>query len=126
MLAPIRIEYVDELQGTPARVNIKTGLLQVSMKHFKGYHPDVRRFIILHEMGHYYQQTKDEMKADRWAIKRYMREGRSAKRAVFAMTKVLPYTTVEQSERTKILFNLIRHFDAHLNGNTNALKIPIQ
>ena len=53
--------------GSPARVHRPTGTVYLTPLFYKKYTPQQQRFIILHELGHYVNQTKDESEADRFA-----------------------------------------------------------
>ena len=53
--------------GSPARVHRPTGTVYLTPLFYKKYTPQQQRFIILHELGHYVNQTTDESEADRFA-----------------------------------------------------------
>ena len=84
-----KITYHSDLGTTPARVNRKTGELQINLPVWERLTPDEKRFVELHEEGHLVLQTRNELAADRYAFKKYAEEGRSLKAGVKSLTKML-------------------------------------
>ena len=76
-----RIDYLDKIVSTsgkeistPARISQKTGIIQISKKHFKGYTIPMRMAILLHEFSHFYVNSvkSDEVEADINGLKIYL------------------------------------------------------
>ncbi|MCH2025803.1 MAG: hypothetical protein MK172_08685 [Verrucomicrobiales bacterium] len=103
-------------------MNIQSGVITVAKDRFYDYPESIRRFVLLHELGHYVLQSRNELDVDRWALRQYMNTGGSAKEAVFALTRVLSFTNPEHRERLYHQLDRVRHYDYHINGNINALK----
>lgn len=84
------VVWVPDLPGTtPARVNHRTGVMELSIRQMKPMPVELRLFIMLHEMGHVVLQTLDEEQADAWAFQQYAEMGYSLTAAVKALTRVL-------------------------------------
>lgn len=64
-----KIIRVPDLGATPARVNRRTGVMEISLKHMKAMPVAHRLFVMLHEQAHVELQTTDEVKADAYAFK---------------------------------------------------------
>lgn len=113
----------DDLGNTPAATDIRKGIVYVNPQLFYKYPEDYRAFILAHEAGHINQQTRNEHEADKWAFNWYTQTGRSTANLVHAMTKVLPYTTTEQKERTWHQLKRAAAFDYRQTGNEAAKVI---
>ena len=89
----------EDLGDSPAAVNRETGVMYVNPA-FKGkLDKDQWYFIALHELGHLTRQTRSELEADEWAHKQYLKEGRSLKKSVTALTDLLSFKTEEDFNR---------------------------
>ena len=62
------VVFSDDLGNTPAKINRYTGIIQLNNKIWHEIPEIQRRFILLHELGHYYLNTSDEKKADEYAF----------------------------------------------------------
>jgi hypothetical protein len=93
-----------DLGESPAAVNRETGVMYVNPA-FK-LTQDQWYFIMLHELGHIKEQTKDELKADAWAHKQYLKEPKSLKQSVFALTDLLSFA--KEEDYTRAQMQLIR------------------
>lgn len=89
------IEYLPQITdvigrpiGTPARINRRTGRIQVSAAQFRRYTVPVRLFILLHERFHRVLNTRRERPPDRGAIRTYMELGYPGTEGLYAATKV--------------------------------------
>jgi len=81
----------DGLEGeliTPARINRKSGRMQVSKRHFVKYTIPMRLYILLHEFFHKDIPTRNEIEADTHALKIYLDLGAPKTEAIYALTKV--------------------------------------
>lgn len=95
--------------GTPARVNRRTGVVKFNLTKMKEYTVFMRIFIGLHEYFHYALQTTDEVKADMGALKVYLTMGYPKSEANYAMTKVFDNSPTA-IQRVKILDGFIKQF----------------
>ena len=114
----ILVPFID---GTPARVNRKTGDIYISAWHFKQISPVYQKFIIYHEQGHYLFQTKDEKMADEFAMMKMIKEGYKLSDIAKAITHVLSQTRAHHGRKLNVL-NHIRIYDYLFNNNKKALK----
>lgn len=114
----IKIEYTDlgwlpdGKGGTPARIFIsgsKAGIMEVD-EYAKTYMPQQwLAAITRHEIGHYFHD--DELKADLWALYRYMEDGYNISQFEYAFVKILRKTP-ENLERLLAVYNETRDFEA--------------
>lgn len=104
-----KITYHRNLGTTPARVNRKTGELQINLPVWDTLSTEGKRFVMLHEEGHLALQTRDELKADNYAIARYLKEGHSPREAVKTMAKILNNSPVHLKRSTNILQTAAMH-----------------
>lgn len=100
---PFNIEINPNLKGTPARIFTDVGKVEIG-QNFKQYPPQIRLFILLHELGHFYYIT--EWKADLFAAYWYINLGYNASNAFYALSKVLSHSPAN-TERLQKLFNQI-------------------
>ena len=98
--------------GSPARVHRPTGTVYLTPRFYEKYSPVQQRFIILHEMGHYVNQTPDECEADRFAADILLNlEG--YKRTFRALNESLGDSSINDERRIN-LFNYLKARD--MNG----------
>lgn len=89
----------EDLGATPAGVHPGSGILYINARLWNNLTEAERFFILLHENAHIQGQTRSEYEADRLAFEEYARRGYSLRSAVFALTKILPFTTPEHYQR---------------------------
>lgn len=101
------IEHRNDIGSTPARINTTASpaVIQVSDK-WKSYPPQVRLFVLLHEMGHMFYKTED--KCDNFALKLYLMQGFNASQAFYALSKIL-HPTGEGLQRIQKLFQTLKY-----------------
>ena len=111
-----RVVIAADLGATPAGVAPSSGILYINARLWKTLTPAERFFVLLHEWAHIAGQTRSEYEADRLAFTEYARRGYSLRSAVFALTKILPFTSpehyrraVEQLERAIQFQNSLPH-----------------
>lgn len=86
-LLPVITEQGKALQ-TPARINRKTGRIQLSLRHFARYTVPVRLFILLHERYHYQLRDRSERGPDLAALRLLLALGYPETELVYAATQV--------------------------------------
>jgi len=118
----MKIVFVDDLGTTPAKVHRPTGTIYWSRKY--NYLPMAQKvFIIMHEIGHYKLQTKNEFEADNYAFNRVAGKfPESLKNSVYAMTDVFNFSTTEQKQRVIEQLKRAFMFDYKHNNNLKALN----
>jgi hypothetical protein len=116
-----QILEVDNLVSSPARVNRKTGTLLVSREHFKNMDPNYRYFVLLHEEAHVLFDTDDEMMCDEYAMRKMIKKGYPLSEILKSLTRVLSYNKDSHYGRTLNIFNKLREYDYHVNGNDKVL-----
>jgi hypothetical protein len=105
-------------QTTPARIDVDSGLIEVSKKHFMDYTIPNRMAILLHEFSHIYlnDNIDDEVEADLNGLLIYLGLGYPRIEAfeVFAKTFI-----VAPTEQNKMRYDKIKNFiDNFENYNT--------
>lgn len=68
------------LRGSPAMVNIATGKVYINRKKWEKLNEFEKAIVLLHEEGHYKNKTVDEIKADCYAVDKYLQEANTPKR----------------------------------------------
>lgn len=66
----IKLPVFPESPTNPARVNVRTGEIEINAKRFDSLGRWTQEFVMLHEEGHYKEKTFDEVKADQYALSR--------------------------------------------------------
>lgn len=112
------ITYHTNLGTTPARVNRRSGELQINTPVFDKLTPEAKRFVLLHEEGHWVLQTRNELAADKYAFSKYVDEGHSLKAGVKALTQVLTNSPGHLVRSAEILKQAAHHQNKNsMNGN---------
>lgn len=100
----VEVVFNKELMITPARINSKTGKIEIGPR-FKNFPFPVRLFILCHEEGHLLYA--DEFNADLYACKIYVNNGYNKSNAFYALSKVLKETD-QNYNRIKQLFKTLQ------------------
>ena len=115
----IEVPYID---GTPARVNHKTGYIFISKAHFDKMDPVYRDFVIAHEEGHLSLNTSNEEAADQYAVYRMIKKGYPLSKIMQSLTRVLNYDKPAHYGRTLNVFSLLAYHDIVKNNNKKLLN----
>jgi LPXTG-motif cell wall-anchored protein len=116
----IEVPYIE---GTPARVNHKTGYIFVSKAHFDKLEPVYREFVLAHEEGHLVLNTSNEEAADQYAVNKLLKKGYPLSKIMQSLTRVLNYDKPGHYGRTLNVFSLLAHHDIVNNKNKKLLNI---
>jgi len=68
----VNIKIVSGLGSTPARVNRLTGTIFLNKDIWQKLNPEAKKFIVLHEIGHYKKNTISEFEADNYAAEQFI------------------------------------------------------
>ncbi len=114
-----------ELGNTPARVNRRTGDIYINSKIWQSIPEKQRKFILLHEIGHYKLDTSNEIAADDFAFRNFAgTEKYSLKSILHAIADNLDIEhNSEHRKRYNIIARKLLEFDAEHNNNKEAKKI---
>lgn len=108
-----------ERPSNPARVNIRTGDIEINRARWNELSAKEREFVLLHERGHYKQQTLNEVVADRYALERLaLREPYSLINYLNAVDKI-SYGNIERVSAAQ--FDTLRI--AAANGSMKAEQL---
>lgn len=110
---------VPDLNGSPARVNRRTGVMYISRKAFSRMPVSHRTFVMLHEMGHVVLQTTNEIAADAWAFKQYADMGLPLSESVKALTRILNPGNPDHNQRMYLQLQRAIKYDREVNHNKN-------
>ena len=123
----IEIDNLKDDKGFPsiARVNRDTGELYVNKQMFAKIPPIRRKFILFHEAGHATLNTKDEKKADDFALRAMLAQGESLTEILKSLTCVLDYNKPSHYDRTAHIFEELRNYDLTENNN-QKVKQPLK
>lgn len=105
---------------SPAMVDRKTGIMYENVPVMERLDPDVQHFIRLHEEGHYILQTTDEFEADRYALEKYITQGKSLSESVKAFTRAVSFNNPEHYRRLQQHLQGLYGYDYFVNGNQRA------
>lgn len=122
-----RISYYDGLGRTPARVNRRTGDIQLNPRTFPFYSDLIQRYIIEHERGHFNLATRDEIEADNYAFNQI--KGTcpgSVKNAVYSLTQVLHLDRPEHFRRIREALKRASYYDWKHNKNLKARELYLK
>jgi len=120
-----RIDYKDVIRNekgqelkTPARINAKTGVIEIAKKYYVGYTVPGRKAINWHEFSHIWRNVNsaDEIEADKNAIMIYLGMGNPTVEAYNVFLKVFKNTPSNLNrKRYEELDRFIRNFNMAIN-----------
>lgn len=117
----MKITHWEDLGSTPARVNRYTGEIQINDRYWINLNPNVRRYIIEHEKGHFLQDTRSEFDADNYAFSKVAGSSdKSLKDSVYSISQVLSFTNPEHKTRLINRIRLALQYDWEHNQNSKA------
>ena len=68
MLKLVYKPYFNDSPTNPARCFYKEGIIEINKSAFDLLTPYQQKFVLQHEIGHYVNQNRDEIEADRYAL----------------------------------------------------------
>lgn len=106
-------------QGSPAKVSVETGLIEINTPIFNLYPKHVQDWIIRHEKGHYYNDTLNEIKADSYALETADPKNKNSLYEAIEAVKLVVPKNKERQDATILMALKI----AANEGNPKAKKI---
>ena len=110
---------IDKTIGeTPAAVSQSEGIIYINPLMYNRLTPFQKKFVILHEMGHYYLNTRNEIMADAYAFSVLAgTEFQSLKKSVATIDSTLLDSNSTKAKRLHAMKTLVLQWDYN-NGNT--------
>lgn len=109
------------IASTPAAVDRSSGILYINPRLFSQLTPFQKKFVKLHEEGHWRLRTDSETEADAYAFRRLAgTELRSLKQAMDCIDTLLPDNNPTKARRYRSLYRLALSYDWHHNANPRA------
>ncbi|MHA7109244.1 hypothetical protein ACRTDU_03910 [Sunxiuqinia elliptica] len=119
----MKITFVDNMEGTPARVRRDTGEIFLNREIWFSLPEPYRRFILEHEKGHYYLQTTNELLADQYAFEQVAGTFKgSLLQMVKTLADVLPFHSETHQVRLLNLYRLALEWDQNHTPQENTKR----
>lgn len=116
----MHIVHSTDIGDCPAAVDRTRGILYINPEVMESITPFQRKFVVLHELGHYRLDTSDEVKADAYAFDRLAgTEWRSLKQCLESLSEVLDGDNPTLRPRYEALYRRALEWDA-ARGNAQA------
>ena len=106
--------FTDKIGASPAAVHLRSGVLHINPEVFFSYPKEWQKFIVLHEMGHWQLQTRNEEKADAFAFHHFVQSGESLKDAVLSLLRVLDVKDPEHRQRIEKTLKKAHFWDSEV------------
>lgn len=123
------------IDNSPARCNRKTKELWLNADLWPTLSENTKDFIIYHEAGHIILQTTNEVAADEYAFQRMVKEGKSMRDCVLALTSLLTdssghrqraYITLQRGKVVDELAKTIAAMESHYSNFSIGSKMKKQ
>ena len=113
------------LRGSPAMVNIETGEIFINKDKWKHLNEYEKAIILLHEQGHYANKTIDEIKADCYAVDRYLSQADTPQRRAEIVRTIFcnVNNTPDNLLRKANLIEYLLHWEEKANESEPAKRL---
>lgn len=116
----LQVKFDDAIGDTPAALSASEATIYINKPVFSKFTRFQKKFIILHEMGHYYLNTHNELLADAYALRALAgSEYQSLKQSIETLDVTLHDGNVTKAERMRNLVLLALYWDWQ-HGNEAA------
>lgn len=116
----LQVKFDDTIGDTPAALSASEATIYINKPVFSKFTRFQKKFIILHEMGHYYLNTHNELLADAYALRALAgSEYQSLKQSIETLDVTLHDGNVTKAERMRNLVLLALYWDWQ-HGNEAA------
>lgn len=116
----LQVKFDDTIGDTPAALSASEATIYINKPVFSKFTRFQKKFIILHEMGHYYLNTHNELLADAYALRALAgSEYQSLKQSIETLDVTLHDGNVTKAERMRNLTLLALWWDWQ-HGNEAA------
>lgn len=115
-------KYGKNMGNNPATVNIETGVVWINKPMWQQMTDYEKAIILLHEEGHYANNSLDEIKADCYAISQYLKDCNTPERRL-QLKKTIFGIVPSDSENVQRKIAFVRNllcYDSWANGNEDS------
>lgn len=100
---------------SPAFADHKAGIIYPNAPVFNGLPYEAQQVVLLHEEGHIVLNTRNELAADKYAFKQYIKKGLSLKAYFYALSRVLNANNPEHYKRIVAAWERVSQYDKRKN-----------
>lgn len=113
------------LRGSPAMVNIETGEVFINKDKWKHLNEYEKAIILLHEQGHFANKSIDEIKADCYAVDRYLSQADTPQRRAEIVRTIFcnVNNTPDNLLRKANLIEYLLHWEEKTNESEPAKRL---
>jgi hypothetical protein len=113
------------LRGSPAMVNIETGEIFINKDKWKHLDEYEKAIILLHEQGHYANKSIDEIKADCYAVDKYLSQADTPQRRAEIVRTIFcnVNNTPDNLLRKANLIEYLLHWEEKANESGPAKRL---
>lgn len=120
-------KYVSDktLKGSPAMVNINTGEVFINKDKWQYFNEYEKAIILLHEEGHFRNKSVDEIKADCYAVDKYLSQADTPQRRAEIVKTIFCNVNNSQDNllRKANLIEYLLHWEDKANNNECAKRL---
>lgn len=115
----IHFPIFPESPTNPARVDVRSGVIEINDARWRTLSDEQKAFVLQHEVGHYKEQTLDEVKADQYALRQLALKKPYSLRDYLNAVDEVSYGDEQRVNQAKL--DVLRI--AADNGSENARKL---
>lgn len=116
--------YGDNMGGNPATVDITNGIVYINRDLWLKLNDYEKAVILLHEQGHYNNKSVDEIKADAYAIERYLAEGNTPERRKELLRTIFKFVP-DEARKVEFVRQLLAYDAKKGNEKSHQLLVAL-
>jgi len=117
-----KVRFINDKSEGIAKSQRKTHELVINLYYWKQMKPEHKFYILAHEEGHIFYDTRDELEADEYASKKYLNAGLKISESVKALCEHLDRKSPVHIARAWAQYQRALKFDYEHNHNQKAFR----